>query len=82
MILDNLYRIISLNHWDLQQPRFVPKNAHYFQKYAGIYQLESNQSMFKKIIEKLKFGYCKTKVASDVNVFTESEKKKSEDAEK
>ena len=38
--------------------------------------------MFKKIIEKLKFGSCKTKVASDVNAFTESEKKKSEDIEK
>ena len=38
--------------------------------------------MFKKIIEKLKFSSCKTKVASDVNAFTESEKKKSEDIEK
>jgi len=36
----------------------------------------------KKIIEKLKFGSCKTKVASDVNAFTESEKKKSDDIEK
>jgi len=44
--------------------------------------VESNPSMFKKIIEKLKFGSCKTKVTSDVNAFTESEKKKPEDAEK
>ena len=39
-------------------------------------------SMFKKIIEKLKFASCKTKVTSDVNAFTESEKKKSEDVKK
>lgn len=38
--------------------------------------------MFKKIIEKLKCGSCKTKVASDVNAFTESEKKKSVGIEK
>jgi len=38
--------------------------------------------MFKKIIEKLKFSSCKTKVASDVNAFKESEKKKPEDVEK
>jgi hypothetical protein len=38
--------------------------------------------MFKKIIEKLKFGSCKTKVDSDVNAFKESEKPKSEDTEK
>jgi len=38
--------------------------------------------MFKKIIGKLKFGSCKTKVLDDVNAFKESEKKKSEDAEK
>jgi len=71
-----------LNHWDLQLPRFVPENAHYFRNYAGIYQSKTDYSMFKKLIEKLKFGSCKTKVASDVNAFTESEKKKSEDIEK
>ncbi len=38
--------------------------------------------MFKKIIEKLKFDPCKTKVTSGVNAFTESEKKRSEDVEK
>jgi hypothetical protein len=32
--------------------------------------------MFKKILEKLKFGSCKTKTTSDVNAFTESENKK------
>jgi hypothetical protein len=31
--------------------------------------------MFKKIIEKLKFGSCKTKPSEDVNAFKESEKK-------
>ena len=31
--------------------------------------------MFKKILEKLKFGSCKTKSADDVNTFKESEKK-------
>ena len=38
--------------------------------------------MFKKIIEILQFGSCKTQVAKDVNAFKESEKKKSEDVEK
>ncbi len=38
--------------------------------------------MFKKIIEKLKFGSCKTQDAKDVNAFKESEKKKPEDVEK
>jgi len=38
--------------------------------------------MFKKIIEKLQFGSCKTQVAKDVNAFKESEKKKLEDVEK
>jgi len=38
--------------------------------------------MFKKIIEKLKFGSCETKVTSDVNAFTETEKKTPEDTEK
>ena len=38
--------------------------------------------MFKKIIEKLKFGSCKTEVAKDVNAFKESGKKKPEDVEK
>ena len=31
--------------------------------------------MFKKIIEKLRFGSCKIKTADDVNAFKESEKK-------
>jgi len=31
--------------------------------------------MFEKIIKKLKFGSCKTKVVDDVNAFKESEKK-------
>ena len=60
----------------------MPENAHYFRNNAGIYQSKTDYSMFKKIIEKLKFGSCKTKVASDVNALTESEKKKSEDIEK
>ena len=38
--------------------------------------------MFEKIIEKLKFGSCKTQVAKDTNAFEESEKKKTEDVEK
>jgi len=31
--------------------------------------------MLKKIIEKLRFGSCKTKTTDDVNAFKESEKK-------
>jgi len=38
--------------------------------------------MFKKIIEKLKFGSCKTEIAKDVNAFKESEKKKPDGVEK
>lgn len=38
--------------------------------------------MFKKIIEKLKFGSFKTKTAGDVNTFTESKKKESKSADK
>lgn len=38
--------------------------------------------MFKKIIEKLQFGSCKTKVTNDVNEFKDSAKKKPEDVEK
>jgi hypothetical protein len=34
--------------------------------------------MFKKILEKLKFGCCTTKSADDVNAFKESEKKAEE----
>ncbi len=30
--------------------------------------------MFKKIIEKIRFGSCKTKTADDVKAFKESEK--------
>jgi hypothetical protein len=32
--------------------------------------------MFKKILEKLRFGSCKTKPTDNVNAFEESEKKK------
>jgi len=35
--------------------------------------------MLKKIITKLKFGSCKTKVVDDVNASKEFEKKKIED---
>lgn len=38
--------------------------------------------MLKQIIEKLKFGACKTKNASKETSHVESEKKKSEDIEK
>ena len=38
--------------------------------------------MLKKIITKLKFGSCKTKVVEDVNAFKESEKTKAEKEEK
>jgi len=38
--------------------------------------------MFKKIIEKLQFGSCKTQVANDVNAFKESEEKKPAEIEK
>jgi hypothetical protein len=34
--------------------------------------------MFKKILEKLKCGSCKTNTSEDVNAFKESEKKKEE----
>jgi hypothetical protein len=37
--------------------------------------------MFKKIIKKLKFGSCKTKVIGDINASKEFEKKKVEDSE-
>ena len=37
--------------------------------------------MFKQIIEKLKFGSCKTKVTSNGNAITDSEKK-TEDVKK
>ena len=43
--------------------------------YASLYQRESSNSMFKRIIEKLRFGSCKTKIPDDVNAFKESEKK-------
>ena len=32
--------------------------------------------MFEKIIEKLKFGYCKTNLSKDVDAFKESEEDK------
>ena len=38
--------------------------------------------MFKKIIEKLKFGSCEAEIVKDVNAFKESEKKKPVDVEK
>ncbi len=38
--------------------------------------------MFEKILQKIKFGSCNTKVSDDVNAFKESEKKKPEDVEK
>lgn len=44
-------------------------------KYASIYQRASSNSMFKKIIAKLRFGTPKTKTTDDVNAFKESEKK-------
>jgi hypothetical protein len=31
--------------------------------------------MFEKILQKIKFGSCKTKVSDDVNAFKESDKK-------
>jgi hypothetical protein len=34
--------------------------------------------MIKKIITKLKFGSCKTKLVEDVNAYKESEKNKEE----
>jgi hypothetical protein len=34
--------------------------------------------MFKKIIEKLKFGSCKTNLSKDVDAFKESKKDKVE----
>jgi len=37
--------------------------------------MKTEQSMLKKIIAKLKFGSCKTKVVEDVNASKESEKK-------
>jgi len=46
--------------------------------YVGIYQRQITESMFKKIIEKLRFGSCKTKTTDDVNAFKESEKKSEE----
>ena len=47
-----------------------------FIQYASIYHRWTNQSMFKKIIEKLRFGSCKIKTTDNVNAFEESEKKK------
>ncbi|AJM92797.1 hypothetical protein NPIRD3C_1585 [Nitrosopumilus piranensis] len=38
--------------------------------------------MFKKIIEKLRFGSSKIKAVKDVNAFEESKNKKSKDAGK
>jgi hypothetical protein len=38
--------------------------------------------MLKKIITKLKLGFCKTKTIDGVNAFEESEKKKFEKEEK
>ena len=38
--------------------------------------------MFEKIIQKIKFGSCKTKTSDDVTAFEKSGKKKPEDVEK
>ena len=38
-------------------------------------------TMLKKIIAKLKFGFCKTKISDDVNKYKQSEKKKSKQEE-
>ena len=38
--------------------------------------------MFEKILQKLKFGSCKTKNSEDVNAFKESEKKQDTKKEK
>lgn len=38
--------------------------------------------MFKKIIEKLRFGSCKVKTTNDVDAFKESEKKKPASSDK
>jgi hypothetical protein len=38
--------------------------------------------MLKELIQKIRFGSCKSKTSGDVNAFDESGKKKSEDAEK
>jgi len=46
-----------------------------FVKYVSIYHRESNNSMFKKIIEKMRVGSCKTNTTDNVNAVKESEKK-------
>jgi len=56
------------------------KSGAKFEQYASIYQRESIQSMFKKIIAKLKFGSDKTKPSEDVNAFKESEKNQKDKA--
>ncbi|MGY5147741.1 MAG: hypothetical protein ACW9W4_07070 [Candidatus Nitrosopumilus sp. bin_7KS] len=45
---------------------------------VGIYLVKTIQSMFKKILGKLKLGCCTTKSADDVNAFKESETKTEE----
>ncbi len=42
--------------------------------YVSIYKRSTTQSMFKKILSKLKRGSDKTKVNEDVNAFKETEK--------
>jgi len=38
--------------------------------------------MLKELIQKIKFGSCKSKTSDDVNAFKESGKQKPEDVEK
>jgi hypothetical protein len=45
-----------------------------FGQYASIYHRESTESMFKKILEKLKFGSCKV-TSENVKDLKKSEKK-------
>ena len=47
-----------------------------------ISQKDTYKSMLKELIQKMKFGSCKTKTSDDVNAFEESGKKKPEDTEK
>lgn len=42
--------------------------------YVSIYKRLTTQSMFEKILSKLKKGSDKTKVSEDVNAFKEAEK--------
>ena len=44
-------------------------------QYAGIYDWKSLIGMFKKIISKLNFGSCKSKISNDINTCKESDTK-------